>query len=416
MSPALSPDSSRNIQRNIRLLAYFNFLLDFRLYAPIVIIYFERITHSYTLAMSVLAAAMLSSAILEVPTGIFSDRVGRRYTLIAGAVASLASVTCYAMGGSYAMLIAGAICEGLARSLFSGNNDALLHDTLTELDQRSEYARHLGRVSSAYQMALAISAVLGGLLATVSFALVMWLSVVPKALMVALSFRFLEPKVHVEKSTNIFAHLKEAVRNIVQNRRLRFLSIGQMIGFSLGEADFLFRTVFIESLWPLWAIGFARTISNITAAASYYFAARLHKRFGERRLLFGGIALSNLTNVAAIVWASVLSPALMGATSIFYGVNTVAMNSMQQREFSDAQRSTMGSLTAFGGSLLFAVVSTLLGWLADQIGVRYALLISTSLCIVPLFFYWLAFRQGKTPVAPENSKLEPNPVAQKIAP
>jgi MFS family permease len=393
---------SRNVQRNIRLLAFFNFLLDFRLYAPVAIIYFERITHSYTLAMSVLAAAMLASAILEVPTGIFSDRIGRRYTLIAGAVASLASVICYALGGTYAMLIAGAIAEGLARSLFSGNNDALLYDTLTELDQRSEYSMHLGRVSSAYQIALAISSLAGGLIATFSFALVMWLSVVPKVLMVALSFGFLEPQVHIEKSSNIFAHLREALHNIIKNRRLRMLSIGEIIGFSLGEADFVFRTVFIESLWPLWAIGAARTISNVTAAASFYFAARLHKRFGERRILYGGLFLSNFTNVSAIIWASVLSPALMGATSIFFGVNTVALNSMKQREFSDAQRSTMGSLTAFGGSLLFAVVSILLGWLADQIGVRYAILVSTSLCIIPLFFYWQAFQPGPVALAADK--------------
>jgi MFS family permease len=400
---------SRNVRRNIRLLAWFNFLLDFRPYAPIAIIYFERITDSYTLAMSVLAATMLASALLEVPTGIFSDRMGRRLTLIAGAAASLASVTCYALGGSYAMLIAGAICEGLARSLFSGNNDALLYDTLSELDRRSEYSTHLGRVSSAFQVALAISAILGGLLATISFALVMWVSVIPKAFMLLLSFRFLEPQIHIEHSSNVFAHLSEAIRNILKNRRLRLLSIGEIIGFSLGEADFVFRTVFIESLWPLWAIGFARTISNLTAATSFYFAARLHKRFGERRLLYSGLVISNFTNIVSIIWASVLSPALMGATSIFYGVNTVAMNSMKQREFSDAQRSTMGSLTAFGGSLLFALVSTLLGWLADQIGVRLALLVSSSLCIVPLFFYWLAFRHQPAVALPESSPVTPNP-------
>jgi MFS family permease len=337
--------------------------------------------------------------------------VGRRYTVMAGALASLGSVTCYAIGGSYTMLIAGAICEGLARSLFSGNNDALLYDTLSELDQRNAYAHHLGRVSAATQIALAMSALAGGLLSTLSFALVMWLSVIPKVGMVVLTFRFLEPKVHFEKSTNIFAHLKEAFRNIIQNRRLRFLSMAEIIGFSLGEADFLFRTVFIEMLWPLWAIGVARTISNITAAMSFYFASRLHRRFGEKRLLFGGIAFSNLTNVASIIWASPLSPALMGAMSIFFGVNTVAKNSMMQREFTDAQRSTMGSLTAFGGSLLFAVVSTLLGWLADQIGVRLALLTSTSLCALPLLFYWLAFRAESRTTRAESAPVTPTQVA-----
>jgi MFS family permease len=398
----------RDVRRNIRLLAIFNFLLEFRFYAPIAVIYFERITHSYTLAMSVPATAMLASALLEVPTGIFSDRVGRRITIITGAIASLVQLTCYALGGSFAMLIAGAICEGLARSLFSGNNDALLYDTLTEAGQRSEYAHHLGRVSSAYQLALAISAVLGGLLATISFTLVMWLSVVPKMLMVAMSFRFLEPNVHIEKSANIFAHLRDALQNIIKKRRLRLLSTGEIIGMSFGEVDFIFRSVFIATLWPLWAIGLARTISNLTAAMSFYFAARLQRHYGEKRLLFGGIALSNLTNVIAIVWASVLSPALMGATSIFFGVNTVAMNNMKQREFTDAQRSTMGSLTAFGGSLLFAVVSTVIGWLADRYGVRVALLISSSLCLTPLFFYWLAFRPGSATVATDSTQITPS--------
>lgn len=400
---------SRDIRRNIRLLAYFNFLLNFCPYAPIMVIYFERITDSYTLAMSVLAVTMLSAALWEVPSGIFSDRVGRRNTIIAGAAASLAAVTCYAIGGTYAMLIAGAICDGLARSLYSGNNDALLYDTLREMDARSEYAYHLGRVSSAFQFALAISALLGGLLATISLTLVMWLSVIPQVLLLFVSFRFVEPQVAIEKSANVFAHLRDALQNIVKNRRLRMLSIGQIIGYGLGEADFLFRTVFIESLWPLWALGLARTLSNITAAMSFYFAAWLQQRFGEKRLLLGGIALSNFTNVIAIVWASVVSPALMGATSIFYGVNTVALNNMKQREFSDAQRSTMGSLTAFGGSLLFAVVSTTIGWLADQYGVRVALLISTSLSITPLCFYWLAFRHDDHTRATTNAQVASTP-------
>lgn len=77
------------------------------------------------------------------------------------------------------------------------------------------------------------------------------------------------------------------------------------------------------------------------------------------------------------------------------------MNSLQQREFADAQRSTMGSLTAFGGSLLFAVVSTWVGWLADQYGVQIALLISGIISMVPLFFYWLAFRPSKSETTSE---------------
>lgn len=374
------------VRQNIRLLAWFNFLLDFRLYAPVMIIYFERIAGSYALAMSVLSVTMLSSALLEVPTGIFSDRIGRGRTVIVGAGASVCAVICYAMGGNYWILLIGALFEGLERALFSGNNHALLHDTLAELDERGDYQLHLGRTSSALQFASSISALLGGLLAAVSFAVVMWLSVIPKALMVLISFRFVEPRLHSETAGNLFVHLRAALRQFANNRRLRMLGIAQIVGMSVGEGAFQFRVVFIELLWPLWAIGIARTISNITAAVSFYFAGSLSQRFGARRLLFGGITLSEAMNMIALASASLFSPVLMGATSIFYGVNSVSINGMLQREFTDAQRATMGSLTAFGGSIGFALLALLLGWLADQIGIRYTLMLATIVGMIQLYF------------------------------
>lgn len=196
-----------NIGRNIRLLTWLNFLQDFRLYAPIMIIYFERVTGSYATAMSVFSLAMLSGALLEVPTGIFSDLIGRRRTIILGAGASLAAVTCYAIGGRYEVLLIGALFEGFERSFFSGNNASLLYDTLATLDRREDFQLYLGRTASAFQAALLVSALAGGAAVAVSYALVMWLSVVPKLLMVGISFAFIEPPIHSEASGNAFGHL-----------------------------------------------------------------------------------------------------------------------------------------------------------------------------------------------------------------
>jgi MFS family permease len=341
----------------------------------------------------------VSSALLEVPTGILSDMVGRRRTVIYGAFTSLVSVICYAIGGGYWVLLLGAIAEGAQRALFSGNNDALLHDTLSELNEQGDYHVQLGRVSSAYQVALAISAIAGSALAAWSFAAVMWLSVVPKLVMVALSFRFVEPQHHHAVADNPFAHLREALAQFARNPRLRWLTLANVIGFGAGEADFQLRTVFIESLWPLWAIGVARSIANVSAAASFYFAGSWIKRFGERRLLFGGMAISDLMNAAALVWASVFSPVIMGSTSIFFGVNTVSVNTIMQRHFTDAQRSTMGSLTAFGGSICFAVLSVSLGWLADEVGVRNALLVITAIAATRLVFFALGLRRAAPLIA-----------------
>ncbi|HBO10654.1 TPA: hypothetical protein DD448_01765, partial [Candidatus Collierbacteria bacterium] len=59
-------------RHNVRLLKIFNFLIGFSLFAPLAIIYFSRVSGSYTLGASIFGITMLASAIFEVPTGIWS--------------------------------------------------------------------------------------------------------------------------------------------------------------------------------------------------------------------------------------------------------------------------------------------------------------------------------------------------------
>src|SRR5207302_1842323 len=108
----------------------------------------------------------------------------------------------------------GAVLEGMARAFFSGNNDALLHDTLAESGQESAYQEYLGKISSRYQLALAISAVLGGIIASFSYPLLLWLSVIPQVINVFLASLIVEPRTHTATNTNIYNHLRESFHNI----------------------------------------------------------------------------------------------------------------------------------------------------------------------------------------------------------
>src|SRR3989344_9241263 len=168
------------LQKNITLLSWHNFFTDFVFFAPVAIIYFAKITGSYALGMSIFSIAYVSSAIFEIPTGILSDLVGRKKTIIFGSISSVVCMIFYAIAGSYWLLCIGAVLQGLSRAFYSGNNDALLHDTLKESGKEQEYHAYLGRTSSMFQVALAIASVVGSIMAAKSFALVMWASVVPQ--------------------------------------------------------------------------------------------------------------------------------------------------------------------------------------------------------------------------------------------
>jgi MFS family permease len=386
------------MHKNIRLLKWFNFMNDFRVYGPIMILYFAQVSGSYALGMSVFSVTNLASSAFEVPTGVLSDRIGRKYTLVAGALASVLSIVCYAIGGTYAALVIGGILEGLARAFFSGNNDALLHDTLTEIGQVAQYQEYLGKISSMFQIALAVSAVLGGLIAAASFALTFWISVIPQVCGLMIALQIVEPHVHSRHiSLTIYGHLREAFVNIIRNPRLRNLTAAGIVNWAVGESGWLFRSAFISMLWPTWALGLSQLVANVGAAISFYFAGRLIKRFGEFRILMTEVLFSRLSVTLSLAFPTVLSPLLMSSSSFLFGAGHVAANGLEQHEFTPAQRATMASMTTFAGSIAFALFSFFLGALADRIGVIPAFLVAQVLGLPSAYFYWRVFRVANTP-------------------
>ncbi len=381
-----------SLHKNVRLLTWFNFFLDFRLYAPIMAIYFSRVTGSYALGMSVFSITMLSAAIFEIPTGVYSDIIGRKKTIVLGAVTTLVSVVMYAIGTIYWVLLFGAVFEGLARSFYSGNNDSMLHDSLAEQGQEKEYAQYYGKTSSAYQIALAIVAVLGSVIAYFSFGLVMWLSVIPALIGLIFSMEMVEPKVVSEKSANVYVHLKEAVNNFRKNDRLRKISIASIVGYVKGESAHLFLPVYFELLIPIWAIGVVRFFTHAGAAISFYSSGKLIKKYGELKMLLSGTGYSFVSNIFALLLASVISPFVIATNSLFFGVVTSSKSSLLQKEYSQSQRSTMGSLNSLAGGIVFAMVVFLLGLVADMLTPTRALILLQFLGLIPLVIWWRLYR------------------------
>jgi MFS family permease len=302
----------------------------------------------------------------------------------------------YAIGGTYLVLALGSICQGLAWALFSGNNSALLYDTLATTGQQEDYQEHLGRTTSLDHVGIALGSIIGGALAAISFSLVMWLSVLPQVINLLISLCFVEPELHSQPVGNPYAHLRSAIRLLVTSRDLRLLSIASILGEAIGESGYQLRAAFIQHLWPLWALGVARTMENALAAVGFFFSGRLIKRFSEFGLLIGGGIIGWIVDMVSIAIPTRLSPALMALMSVFHGTGIVSQDSLFQQRFTNEQRATLGSLVALGGSIMFGLVSLVSGALADWFGVVHALLILKSLSILPLWFIWRVYRQHQS--------------------
>lgn len=373
------------MERNIRLFGLFNFFTDFKFHSAVLIIYFVRVTGSYTLAAILFSTVMIASAIFEVPTGICSDIIGRKRTITFGAISATLSAILYATGLSFWLLFVGAVFEGLSRAWYSGNNDALLYESVSESNTKETFAHHLGKTSSMFQLALMIGAVAGSFIAQWSFPVIMWLSVIPQFTCLILSFFFQNPTELSQNKTNIYSHIATSIDRLWRNKKLRLLSISDIVGFGAGESSFQFNAAFIATLWPIWAIGLSRLISFGGAFISFQFSGKIIRKLNAYNVLIIANVFTRIVNIIAYVFPTVVSPVLMATPSFWYGAHSVSKTSLMQNEYASEQRATLASVTSLFGSLFYGVFAALMGIIADVYNPKTALLMA-QLCMVYVLY------------------------------
>jgi len=380
-------------RRNIRLLSWFNFCNDFRIYGPVMVVYFAQVTGSYADAVLILAIAKIGSSLFELPTGVFSDFVGRRRTLLAGQIANVLCIAAYGAGSSFALLAVGALLEGLSFALFSGNQDAFLYDTLKDEEAQQEFAEYQGRLSAMFQAALAVSALVSAIvLLWFPLRSLFWLSLIPQSIGLVVGFLTTEPSRHGRViETNLLGHLRDALVPFRRDAKLRDVSIAAMLGFALGEAKHMFFPAYFATLWSASGLGIASMLTHTFAMLGFRVAGRVIRRFRELPVLLWTSVTSIFLGVAATAVPTFASPAISSLASLPYGPGMVARDTLMQQSFTDRQRATMGSLISLGGNLLYAVVVFALGWFADRVGPQYALLSAELMTISVVLMYWRLF-------------------------
>jgi len=379
--------------RNIRLLYLHNFLSDFRPQWPFAVVYFAQISGSYTAAMSIWALEMLSSAFMDIPTGIFSDRVGRRYTIFLGSLSAAIGVALYALAQDIWGLLPGAFFMGLSQCLFNGNNNAMLYESLKSQNQEGRFHHYQGRTSSMWHLALCISAFLAAVLEPFGLKFIFMVGIFPQVLAAITSLFFKEPRIHIHDGKKNFHYLLEACIAIRKNPRLWLLLLAQTISFGAGESNYQFKTAFVNMLWPGWGPGIFRGINHSVAFLGYWFSGRILDRIKAPYYLAFREAYWFITQTIAVIMSNVFTPLLMLTGAFVYGPGEVAREQLLQKEFSDHQRATMASIGSFASSLAYAGIALAIGAVADHFGLTAGVSLGIAISVMALPFYIYLYRR-----------------------
>lgn len=392
------------LRHNIELMNINNLFSMLRFFYPVSILYFQQVTGSFTMAMGVFSFASLMQVLFEIPLGILSDRLGRRGILILGCLAEFIAVCSYALAmfppvfDGWVWLFLGGALFGFAEACFSGNNYALLYETLAYYKKTSLISKILGRNNSMTQIGLASSGAIAAFLLYIGydFADLILFSILPFGLALLTAFLTTEPPKHFIKEENTWAHLKASFHLCLKSKPLRILAMAEVINTATGMASHSFMPKFISLVWPTWAVPLYRLGQNATGAISFWQAGSITQKFGAEKTLFGGSIISVCVAALAFLWSSIMSPFFLFITQITYATGITASETLKQNHFSDAQRSTMGSLISFAGGIFSAAFYLFAGLLADLFSPQISLMI-ILLCGLPtLFLYHSLYSHHKT--------------------
>lgn len=384
--------TSKTSYRNIRLLGWFNFLTDFRIYTSIAVLYFADVTGSYATALTIFSVMVIATSIFEVPTGMISDMLGRKKTVIVGQIASIIALCFYAFSGDQIGLFIGAILQGLTAAFFSGNNTAFLYDSLKDNDMVGEFSKWEGKNGAMFQYALAVSALLAGiLLLFTSYELLFLLSIIPQIFALILSFWLVEPE---NGSNHIAQHpfsvLRQAVQGFMNNSRLKKVSFIQMYDYGIDYTVKYLFPLFTATVWAVWLIPIANAVKHLLVAFGLTISHWCINKYGE----FFVLKTTKFTNSSLYLFftsfPTVFSPLVNLIEGFLWGVGSVAQTNLLQRDFTDNERATMGSLVSLGGNLVFAVFAYGLGLLADMYNPALAMMVASLMMFSIFLMYWLA--------------------------
>ena len=140
----------------------------FLLLMPVLVLFYQENGLSLQDVFIVQAFFSVCIIIFEVPSGYFSDRLGRRRSLLVGSVAGALGFSSYALAHSLPEFLFAQFLIAIGASFLSGTDHALLYDSLIQLGRQGEFQRLVGRYGSIGNFSEGIAALVGGSMALIS--------------------------------------------------------------------------------------------------------------------------------------------------------------------------------------------------------------------------------------------------------
>jgi MFS family permease len=379
--------------RNVILLLILRAVRWFLIIMPVITIFYREHGLTHQEVFIIQACFAIWVVLFEIPTGYFSDVLGRKKSMLIGTFISTIWLGWYVLADGFWWFLFAELILGLGSSFISGTDSAMLYDTLLDEWKQGQNKKYQWYLQSISSISEATASFLGGFLAVISLRLPLEVQFYLYLCTIPLVFLLREPSHHKHDNKEwIWKGITKIVKySLHDHQEIKWLIVFSWIfGASTLVMTWISQYYFTAVDLPLQYFGVVWSILVIFLVPASFFAHRIEEFVGRKNSLY-------IMMILPIGWYILLSfvHVIYGIFFLFLfylarGFGSVVLSDYVNVLIPSSIRATVLSIQALMFRFVFVLVWPIVGYVSDVYTVHTALLFSgilfTLLFAVSYFF------------------------------
>ncbi|PIP84549.1 MAG: hypothetical protein CO113_01470 [Elusimicrobia bacterium CG_4_9_14_3_um_filter_62_55] len=353
---------------NIRYFRAYLVLIRLDFWMPVFFLYFARM-FSLDRVLALEAIYYAAVVLFEVPSGYFSDRFGRKLTLVTAAIAGAFSGMVFATCSTFAAFAGAQVLYAVFMAFNSGSDTSLLYDSLKAEGREAEMLDVEADAHSKSFFFGALAAICAGTAAYFGgFRTVYFISGATYAGAALLACRFTEPPMTGQPpEKTMLAQLGVCVRAMRERALLWIFAfyVGRTVFEHIPYEFFQpYLSFVVPHQWIALAAGAHLALTKFVSAYIATRASRAAARWGTARVLLFVNGVVTALILLMGLWVHWIVVVLLLGRQVAHGLGETVMNAAIHPRIGSRIRATYLSLQSLAGRLAFSASLGALSWWA----------------------------------------------------
>ena len=382
-----------SVKRNLSALYLVKIAKWMNLIMPVIVLFYKSNGLTMQDIFLLQSAYSFTLMILEIPTGYFADKVGRKTSILFGSVLGFSGYMVYSLSFGFWQFVIAEIILGVSQSLVSGADSAMLYDTLIAAKQKDKYTRLEGKITSIGNFGEALAGIIGGLLAVSSLRTPFYVQTCVALIALPAALMLIEPPVQSRQTKPRLKDVWNIIFSVLHgNTKLKWNTLfSAIIGASTLTMAWFAQPYFGLIKLPISMYGVVWAFLNLSVGLAAMYAWRVEIKYGPSRTVTFFTLMIFLSFLLLTLVPGYIGMFVLFLFYIARGLATPILRNYINIITTSEVRATVLSVRNFIIRFIFAVTGPFWGWITDSYSLQTAILLAGIIyglfALISLFFF-----------------------------